>query len=48
MANMIESSIVLKLIPYSGFLSRGINNRVRWYVVVLKSTVFNAPLLIVT
>ena len=33
---------------YSGFLSRGINNRVRWYVAVLKSAVFNAPLLIVT
>ena len=36
------------LIPYSGFLSRGINNCVRWYVAVLKSAVFNAPLLIVT
>ena len=35
-------------ISYSGFLSRGINNRVRWYVAVLKSAVFNAPLLIVT
>ena len=36
------------MIPYSGFLLRGINNRVRWYVAVLKSAVFNAPLLIVT
>ena len=35
-------------LPYSWFLSRGINNRVRWYAAVLKSAVFNAPLLIVT
>ena len=36
------------VLPYSGFLSRGINNRVRYYIAVLKSAVFNAPLLIVT
>ena len=35
-------------IPYSGFLSWGINNYERQYVAVLKSAVFNAPLLIVT
>ena len=44
----ITPHVMRNKIPCSGFLSRGINNRVRWYVAVLKSAVYNAPLLIVT
>ena len=43
----LKLKVLYYVVPYSRFLSRGINNRVRWYVVVLKSAVFNAPLLIV-
>ena len=46
--HLVEFVTFAYTISYSGFLSRGINNRVRSYIAVLKYAVFNAPLLIVT